>query len=85
VAGENGDVIPLEDDGTELQRAIERLLANPGQLDDYRNVYADKICLFEDQARELTGYLASVAAKSPRPASAPLPLREDDHIDFRLG
>jgi glycosyltransferase involved in cell wall biosynthesis len=85
VAGENGDVIPLEDDGTELQRAIERLLANPGQLDGYRNVYADKICLFEDQARELTGYLASVAAKSPRPASAPLPLREDDHLDFRLG
>lgn len=70
VAGKNGDVIPLEDDGTALQASIERLLADPSRLDGYRNAHADLICLFEDQSTELRTYMAIVAARHPRPHQA---------------
>jgi O-antigen biosynthesis protein len=63
VDGENGDVIPLEDDGTQLAAAIGRLLADPLMLDGYRNPYASKIRLFDDQARELRDILMDVVGE----------------------
>ncbi|WP_322021210.1 MULTISPECIES: glycosyltransferase [unclassified Burkholderia] len=53
VPGENGDVIPLDDTGPALEKAIGRLLADPSRLDGYRNPYADRIRQFDDQASEL--------------------------------
>ncbi|PRE75777.1 glycosyl transferase [Burkholderia multivorans] len=53
VPGENGDVIPLDDTGPALEKAIGRLLADPSRLDGYRNPYADRIRRFDDQASEL--------------------------------
>ncbi|WP_244815391.1 glycosyltransferase [Caballeronia sp. Lep1P3] len=60
VDGENGDVIPLDDDGTQLAAAIGRLLADPQKLDGYRNPYASTIRVFDDQARELRALLEGV-------------------------
>lgn len=53
VAGENGDIIPLDDDGTELAAAIGALLEHPERLDGYRNPHADCVRVFEEQADEL--------------------------------
>jgi glycosyltransferase involved in cell wall biosynthesis len=53
VNGENGDVIALEDDGTELAAAIGKLLDNPSRLDGYVNPHAQRIQLFDQQADEL--------------------------------
>ncbi|RAR60618.1 glycosyltransferase involved in cell wall biosynthesis [Paraburkholderia unamae] len=63
VAGENGDIIPLEDDGTELARAIGALLANPARLDGYRNQYTAQIRVFDEQAKELAHLFSRVAAE----------------------
>ena len=64
VAGENGDIIPLDDDGTELAAAIGRLLANPQRLDGYRNAHKATIRLFEEQAVELNALFDEVAAEA---------------------
>jgi glycosyltransferase involved in cell wall biosynthesis len=66
VPGENGDVIPLDDDGTKLAEAIGSLLADPSRLDDYRNPYAGQIRLFDDQAKELGGLLAGIASHTAK-------------------
>lgn len=84
VPGENGDVISLKDDGTELQKAIEVLLANPGRLDGYRNPHAGLICLFEDQTAELHDYMAMVAEKYPRSTEILPALEPDDLVDNRF-
>lgn len=65
VDGENGNIIPLTDDGSALKAAIQRLLERPGQLDGYRNPHAGLVRLFEEQAAELTGYLLEVARQAP--------------------
>lgn len=77
VPGENGDVISLRDDGTELKEAIEKLLSNPGRLDNYRNPHADMICLFEDQSLQLRDYLKAVAEAHPRSMGPALPLNDE--------
>lgn len=58
VPGENGDIIPMRDDGTELATAIGRLLAEPIRLDGFHNPYAAQIRLFDEQADELVAYCA---------------------------
>ncbi|WP_250513772.1 glycosyltransferase [Caballeronia sp. INDeC2] len=63
VDGENGDVIALDDDGTQLAAAIGGLLADPQKLDGYRNPYASSIRVFDDQARELRAILEDVVTK----------------------
>ncbi|MFM0308879.1 class I SAM-dependent methyltransferase [Paraburkholderia sp. RL17-383-BIF-A] len=68
--GENGDIIPLDDDGTKLAEAIGALLADPTRLDDFRNPYAGQIRLFDEQAQELGGLLMSVAIRPSEPALA---------------
>ena len=60
VSGENGDVIPLDDGGVELEKAVKGLLDNPSRLDGYSNPYADRIRFFDDQARELGALLKDV-------------------------
>lgn len=65
VDGENGDIIPLEDDGTALQAVIKRLLDAPGRLDGYRNPHASLVRLFDEQAAELTDYLLEVIERQP--------------------
>lgn len=61
VDGENGDVISLEDDGTELAVAIARLLNDPSRLDGYRNPYASQIRFFDRQADELFDLFSQVS------------------------
>ncbi|WP_133650910.1 glycosyltransferase [Paraburkholderia flava] len=70
VAGENGEIIPLNDDGTALAAAIDALLQNPQRLDGYRNPHAKQIRLFDEQARELHDLLAQVASHSRVEAEA---------------
>ncbi|PXX39325.1 MULTISPECIES: glycosyltransferase [Burkholderia] len=67
VPGENGDVIPIDDDGSQLEKAIVRLLERPARLDGYRNPYAHNIRLFDGQASELAQLLAGVASHSATP------------------
>ncbi|MFM0043751.1 glycosyltransferase [Paraburkholderia sediminicola] len=62
VNGENGDVIPLFDDGSALRAAIQKLLGDPSVLDGYENPYRSKIRTFDDQATELRDLLAHVVA-----------------------
>jgi O-antigen biosynthesis protein len=64
VPGENGDIIPLDDDGSGLAAAIARLLANPQRLDGYRNAHKDMIRLFEEQAVELNALFGEVVAEA---------------------
>ncbi|UUS16126.1 glycosyltransferase [Stenotrophomonas sp. CD2] len=65
VDGENGDIVPLDDDGSALQAAIKRLLDAPGQLDGYRNPHAAMVRLFDEQATELTDYMLEVIERQP--------------------
>lgn len=63
VPGQNGEVVPLNSNGDEFRRAVERLLENPSQLYDYRNPYVDRIRLFADQASELAKLLRDVSSR----------------------
>lgn len=65
VPGENGDVVPLDDDGAGFMAALKRLLDKPGRLDGYRNRHVDMIRVFEEQAAELTTLLEDVADRHP--------------------
>ncbi|MGN6478596.1 glycosyltransferase [Luteibacter sp.] len=65
VPGENGDIVPLEDDGARFKEALRRLLENPERLDGYRNRHVDMIRVFDEQAAELTGLLQDVAKRHP--------------------
>ncbi len=64
VSGENGDVIPLNDDGTQLAAAIGRLL-EPSRMAEHRNPHAGMIRLFDAQATEICGYFKDIVAKEP--------------------
>lgn len=65
VPGENGDVVPLEDDGARFKEALRRLLDDPARLDGYRNQHVDMIRVFDEQAAELSAMLKDVAARNP--------------------
>lgn len=65
VDGQNGNIIPLDDDGTALQAVIRNLLEAPDKLDGYRNPHADVVRLFDEQADELTDYLLEVVERQP--------------------
>ncbi|WP_349780651.1 glycosyltransferase [Xanthomonas sp. WHRI 7065] len=65
VDGQNGNIIPLDDDGTALQAVIRNLLEAPDKLDGYRNPHADMVRLFDEQADELTDYLLEVVERQP--------------------
>ncbi|WP_160167925.1 glycosyltransferase [Caballeronia insecticola] len=62
VPGENGEIIALKDDPSELAAAISALLDNPRRLDGYRNPHKDSIRFFDAQATELHGLLKEVVA-----------------------
>ncbi|TDV14424.1 glycosyltransferase [Paraburkholderia caballeronis] len=64
VPGENGEIIPLDDDGTALASAIGRLLDQPARLDGYRNPHAGQVRLFDQQADELAAMLAGVMSSA---------------------
>ncbi|KNH09932.1 Glycosyltransferase [Candidatus Burkholderia brachyanthoides] len=70
VQGENGQIIPLNDDPAELVAAITALLDNPQRLQGYHNPYKDRIRVFDEQAVELHALLKSVVAREERPAIA---------------
>ncbi len=63
VEGENGAIVPFDDDGTALAREIRKLLEDPSRLDGFRNPHARSICLFEQQARELRDLFGQVALR----------------------
>lgn len=62
VDGENGQIIPLGDDGTRLAETIGGLLECPERLSEYRNPHASQIRFFDQQVEEICGYLSSVVA-----------------------
>lgn len=68
VDGENGNIVPLDDDGTDLGAALGDLLENPLRLEGYRNPHVGRVRIFDEQARELHALLAEVAAEAPRAA-----------------
>ena len=61
VDGVNGDIIPLGDDGTALNAAVERALDRVAALKSHVNPYKSKIADHEQQAEELHGLLASAS------------------------
>lgn len=61
VDGENGDIIPLLDDGTALQAAIERAMARKSSLKKHINPHKDRIADHAQQAEELHGILKQAA------------------------
>lgn len=64
VDGENGDVIPLLDDGTALKAAVERALNRAAALKTHRNPYKANIVDHEQQAEELHGFLSAVSREA---------------------
>lgn len=65
VPGENGDVVPLEDDGAGFKAAVKRLFEDPDSLDGYRNRHIDMIRVFDEQAAELIALLEDVVHRHP--------------------
>ncbi|WP_283151034.1 glycosyltransferase [Silvimonas soli] len=65
VVGENGDIISLDDDGTQLRAAIERLVIRHSRGDLRPNPYKHHIRLFPDQAAELKEHLQQLAQHIP--------------------
>jgi len=59
--GENGDIIPLLDDGTALERAVVRALDRAEAMKNHVNPYKADIADHEHQAEELHGFLSTVA------------------------
>ena len=55
--GENGDIIPLLDDGTALKLAVERALDRVDDMKHHHNHYKSKIVDHEQQAEELYRFL----------------------------
>ena len=62
---QNGDIIPLDDDGSHLKSRIANFLDAPEKLDNYKNPHLDSIRLFDTQAEELCDYVNLVLAKTP--------------------
>ncbi|BBD78878.1 glycosyltransferase [Aerosticca soli] len=76
VSGENGDVIPFGDDGTQLALAIGRLLEDPTRLEGHRNPHADRIRFFDEQAEEICRYFFDIVAERQTEAAAGLTLAD---------
>lgn len=70
VDGQNGDIIPLFDDGTALKAAVERALDRSDALMRHTNPFKAGIADHEQQAEELHGYLSAVAQKHAAQAAA---------------
>jgi glycosyltransferase involved in cell wall biosynthesis len=64
VDGENGDVIPLLDDGTALKVAVERALDRVEAMMSHCNPYKADIADHEQQAEELHGFLSAASRRS---------------------
>lgn len=62
VPGENGDIVPLFDDGSDFERAIKRLLDAPERLAGFENPHKAQIRLFDAQAEELRAQLQQAVA-----------------------
>lgn len=60
VSGENGDIIPLLDDGTALKEAVERALDRADMMKNHQNLFKSRIADHDDQAEELYGLISSV-------------------------
>jgi glycosyltransferase involved in cell wall biosynthesis len=69
VDGENGEVIPLLDDGTALRAAVERVLDHADAVRNHNNPYKDKIVDHEQQAAELYEFLSTVGRRKPASVS----------------
>lgn len=65
VPGENGDVIPFEDDGTVLTSVLTRILTDPRAVTGFQNPHKSKIRDIAGQAAELKDYLARAAGIPP--------------------
>jgi len=64
VDGENGNVIPLLDNGTALKTAIERALDSTETIIQHTNPYKSKIVDLDQQATELRKFLEMVSRNS---------------------
>jgi glycosyltransferase involved in cell wall biosynthesis len=69
VDGENGDIISLKDDGSELAAAIARLLESPARLNGFVNPHANRIRVFSDQADELLSLFRELTSGAGASAS----------------
>lgn len=67
VDGENGDIIPLLDDGSALKAAVERALDRSTALMHHHNPYKAKIVDHEQQAEDLYQHLSRVSRERPYP------------------
>lgn len=65
VDGENGNIVPFDDDGTELGAVLTSILEDPAWLSGYVNPYKDRIRTIAKQADELRMYLQRVAQVEP--------------------
>ncbi|MET3472702.1 glycosyltransferase involved in cell wall biosynthesis [Novosphingobium sp. 1529] len=77
VDGENGDIIPLDDDGTMLRAAVERALARHAKGAVPHNAHKHRITDHTRQAEELHGLLQAVvkdARAAAKIADGPIPL-----------
>ncbi|MGF6425648.1 glycosyltransferase [Bradyrhizobium elkanii] len=73
VHGENGTIIPLDGDHSNLRAAIAELLANPQKVIGHVNTYKARIRSFDDQAEELCALLKHAARSSTsRPDASPI-------------
>jgi glycosyltransferase involved in cell wall biosynthesis len=63
VDGENGEVIPLLDDGKALKLAVERALDRVEAIMNHTNPYKADIADHEQQAEELHGLLSAVSRR----------------------
>ncbi len=65
VDGENGDIIPLLDDGTILKAAVERALDRSATLMNHHNPFKTEIVDHEQQAEELHQFLSATGRSKP--------------------
>ena len=78
--GENGDIIPLDDNGGALEIAVVRLLDNPMRLQGFENPHKSSIRLFDEQADELYLFLRSVSLSNKKSADL-----SSDGLEQQLG
>lgn len=64
VPGVNGEILPLEDDGTALMQAVLDVLDNKERFFAFRNPLSSDIRLFDEQAAELFDLLRDLVERS---------------------
>jgi glycosyltransferase involved in cell wall biosynthesis len=79
VDGENGDVIPLLDDGTALKMAVENKLDRADEILHHRNSYKANITDHQQQADELHCFLSSASRRKVASEFA-----HDSRVDISL-